>query len=222
MTQLPVRQIVLYKHGVGFFTREGKLSGNNLGLTFKHGDINDILKSLVVVDRAGGQIRGIHYQTPLNPEDRLANTSIHLRDDNSLPDLIRDLRGRQVTIRLGGDNRSAEMATGRIIGLTDNNQPEARSVSILTTNNSVRVLSLDSIKEIKINDELAEHDLTYFLDTIMSEEQRRTITVRMSEGDHDLVIHYVAPSPTWRVSYRVVADPSVSSLCFFSRTTQRG
>ncbi|MCA9883505.1 MAG: hypothetical protein KC708_11065 [Anaerolineae bacterium] len=212
MTQLPVRQIVLYKHGVGFFTREGKLSGNNLGLTFKHGDINDILKSLVVVDRAGGQIRGIHYQTPLNPEDRLANTSIHLRDDNSLPDLIRDLRGRQVTIRLGGDNRSAEMATGRIIGLTDNNQPEARSVSILTTNNSVRVLSLDSIKEIKINDELAEHDLTYFLDTIMSEEQRRTITVRMSEGDHDLVIHYVAPSPTWRVSYRVVADPNESGM----------
>ena len=110
MSQLPVRQIVLYKHGVGFFTREGKFTGNSLDLTFKHGDVNDILKSLVVVDRTGGQIRGIHYQTPLNAAERLANTSIQLRDDNSLPDLIRDLRGRQVTMRLGGEKSSAEMA----------------------------------------------------------------------------------------------------------------
>ncbi len=28
----------------------------------------------------------------------------------------------------------------------------------------------------------------------------------MSEGEHDLVVHYVAPSPTWRVSYRLVAE----------------
>ena len=212
MSQLPVRQIVLYKHGVGFFTREGKLTGKSLDLTFKHGDVNDILKSLVVVDRAGGQIRGIHYQTPLNAAERLANTSIQLRDDNSLPDLIRDLRGRQVTMRLGGEKRSAEMATGRIIGMTDDDQPDARSVAILATNNSVRILPLDSIKEIKINDALAEQDLSYFLDSVMSEEQRRTITLRMNDSDHDLLIHYVAPSPTWRVSYRVVAEPDDSGM----------
>src|SRR5690606_32117540 len=35
---------------------------------------------------------------------------------------------------------------------------------------------------------------------------RRVVTVRLSEGEHDLAVYYVAPSPTWRVSYRLVAE----------------
>lgn len=206
MAQLPVRQMILYKHGVGFFTREGTFEGTDLSLSFQHGEINDILKSLAVFDRNGGQILGIHYQTPMDIASRLDNTGIHLSDNNSLPDLIRDLRGRLVTLRFGGQDRAASMATGRIVGLTDDDHAEARSIAVYTNDERIRIFALSDLQEIKINDEQSGQDLTYFLDTAMSEEQRRSINLRLSEGEHDLVVYYVAPSPTWRVSYRIVAD----------------
>jgi hypothetical protein len=57
-----------------------------------------------------------------------------------------------------------------------------------------------------LRDERAAHDLGFFLDTSMSEEVRRSVTVRLSPGAHDLSAFYIAPRPTWRVSYRVVAE----------------
>ena len=92
MSELPVREMVLYKHGVGFFIRQGELTGDHIVLNFRKDEINDVLKSLAVFDRAGGQVLGIHYQTPMDKAERLASSSIQLSSDQSLPDLIRDLR----------------------------------------------------------------------------------------------------------------------------------
>src|SRR6185503_12427633 len=80
MAQLAVREMVLYKHGVGFFVREGDVSGESTALTFRQEEINDVLKSLAVFDRGGGQILGIHYQTPMDKAARLASSSIRLSD----------------------------------------------------------------------------------------------------------------------------------------------
>ncbi|MBC7814004.1 MAG: hypothetical protein H7175_22820, partial [Burkholderiales bacterium] len=98
MTTLPVREMVLYKHGVGFFVRAGAVSGEDVTLTFRHDEINDVLKSLTAFDNAGGQVLGIHYQTPMDINARLANSSIRLSDTASARDLLRDLRGRKVTL----------------------------------------------------------------------------------------------------------------------------
>src|SRR5260221_6501097 len=98
MTTLPVREMVLYKHGVGFFVREGEISAESIALTFRQDEINDVLKSLAVFDRAGGQVLGIHYQTPMDKAARLANSSIRLSDNASIRDLLRDLRGRRATL----------------------------------------------------------------------------------------------------------------------------
>jgi hypothetical protein len=42
------------------------------------------------------------------------------------------------------------------------------------------------------------------LQTALGQETHRSITVRLSPGEHDLEISYIAPAPTWRVSYRLV------------------
>lgn len=221
---IPVRQMVLYKHGVGFFMREGHVSGQDVTLTFRHDEINDVLKSLAVFDRAGGQILGIHYQTPMDVSDRLANSSINLSDMGSLRDLLRDLRGRQATFTIEITPGSHETYTGRIIGLDDLGQSFVHQVahleaafihfdnvapsvvSLLTEDGQAHFFKLSDLRAVQIQDELASHDLTYFLDTAMSEDSRRSVALRLSEGEHQLVVHYVAPSPTWRVSYRIVAE----------------
>jgi len=47
--ELPVREVILFKHGVGFFSRAGELkAGETARLGFKASDMNDVLMSLTV------------------------------------------------------------------------------------------------------------------------------------------------------------------------------
>ena len=58
---LPVTQVVLYKHGIGFFERAGRLApGESARLEFNASDMNDVLKSLTIEERGGGKIAGVH------------------------------------------------------------------------------------------------------------------------------------------------------------------
>lgn len=218
MPELPVRQIVLYKHGVGYFVREGTLQGNSLTLNFRHDEINDILKSLAVFDSAGGQVLGIHYQTPMDKASRLANSSIHLSEKTSIHDLIRDIRGRQATLTIERNNQTQDYQ-GRIIGIDEappalaieNADYDLTRVAILDEHGQIQTLRLTHLRTIRLYDAQATHDLSYFLDTSMGDDNRRSVTIRLSEGEHQLMVHYVAPSPTWRVSYRVVAESEAAS-----------
>ena len=66
MSPMPITRVVLYKHGVGYFEREGKVDGDaTLALTFKQAEVSDVLKSLTVLDLDGGHIafslaEGVH------------------------------------------------------------------------------------------------------------------------------------------------------------------
>ena len=207
MANLPVREMVLYKHGVGFFVRQGEVEGEKIALTFRQDEINDVLKSLAVFDQSGGQVLGIHYQTPMDKHARLASSSIKLSQKNSLRDLLRDLRGRDCQVVFEVTPGSQDMLTGRIIGIDEVQTQEefSANVSILTAS-GVQIFPYETLRSIKIADEQSSHDLSYLLDTSMAEDDRRVVTVRLSEGQHDLAVYYVAPSPTWRVSYRLVAE----------------
>src|SRR4029079_9098026 len=61
-TAVPLRRVVLFSSGVGFFQHAGKVSGNAASeLRFKTDQINDILKSLVVADTSRGTVKSITY-----------------------------------------------------------------------------------------------------------------------------------------------------------------
>ncbi len=205
MPALPIRRMVLYKHGVGFFERRGPVSGQEVQFTFRRDEINDALKSLTVIDRGGGAVLGVHYETPEDKQARLAESSISLSPDHSLLDLLRSLRGRAVRLQLMDGSERA----GRLLGAdVDEEHPLEKSAAVLLDEetHSVSAFPLPTLRGLTLLDERAAHDLRFFLDTSMSEEIRRAVTVRLSPGEHDLSVYYLAPSPTWRVSYRVIAQ----------------
>src|SRR5438874_13220860 len=76
---LPVRQVVLYKHGVGFFERAGQLgAGESARLDFKAAEMNDVLKSLTVEEKGGGKITGLRYDSSEPLAQRLAEVPFHM------------------------------------------------------------------------------------------------------------------------------------------------
>ncbi|HEX8682848.1 MAG TPA: hypothetical protein VF707_11075 [Ardenticatenaceae bacterium] len=203
---LPIRQLTLYKHGIGVVVRGGAVSGTSATLTFHKEQMNDVLKSLVAWDRGGGQVRNVAYDAPEEREQKLERGSIHLSERNTLLDLLRDLRGRAVRVRTE-EGESEQTWTGTVVGLDANESfPFAQGRLSLLTDAGVVVLRLHQIVAVEALDEQARADLGFFLRASVAEPDQRTVTLNLTEGEHDLVVRYLAPSPTWRVSYRLVGE----------------
>jgi hypothetical protein len=210
MTALPITRMTLYKHGVGFFERRAQFEGDEVSLSFRVEEMNDILKSLTAIDWGAGQVLGVDYATPQSREERLAGCSIHLGDGRSLRDLLVSLRGRRVELHLD----QAETAVGSLLGLDElpDRQPLGDSlVSLLQDDDDqVQTIPLSRVQGATILDERGAADLRFFLQAAQTQENYRQVAIRLTPGGHDLSVSYVAPAPTWRVSYRLVTDPDAA------------
>ncbi len=205
MSNLPIVHMTLYKHGVGYFRRRGAVTGEEIKLTFRREAMDDLLKSLTIIDRGQGQVRGVDYDTPQSQAERLAGCSIILADTRSLRDLVVALRGREVGLVVKDGSAEA----GILLGLDeDKDKPLEQSLVSLLRKDSetVATLALNRIEGVTLQDEAAAADLRFFLQTSLGQETHRSITIRLSPGEHDLEVSYIAPAPTWRVSYRLVMD----------------
>lgn len=210
MTHLPIAHMTLYKHGVGYFRRRGPVEGEAIKLTFRREEMDDLLKSLTVLDHGGGQVRGVDYDTPQSQAERLAGNAVVLDDTRSLRDLLVALRGRSVQL-LGSDG-STEI--GILVGLDEVEEKplEQSLVTILREGTDmVAALPLSRVVGVELRDEVAAADLRFFLQTAVGQETHRSINIRLSPGSHDLEVSYIAPAPTWRVSYRLVMDAAVEA-----------
>jgi len=71
--RLPVARVILYKNGVGYFEHAGKVRGNqDMNIDFTTAQLNDVLKSLTVLDLGKGRITGVSYNSTAPLERRLA------------------------------------------------------------------------------------------------------------------------------------------------------
>ena len=77
--KLPVRRVVLYKNGVGYFEHLGRVRGNqDVTIDFTSGQLNDVVKSLTVLDLAGGRITGVGYNSEAPLGRRLSGLRLPL------------------------------------------------------------------------------------------------------------------------------------------------
>src|SRR6266576_6122656 len=91
---LPVRQVVLYKHGVGYFERAGQLGpGESAQLDFKAAEMNDVLKSLTIVEKGGGKVSGLRYDSSEPLEKKLAEYPFRIAPGQPLSSILDQLKG---------------------------------------------------------------------------------------------------------------------------------
>jgi len=227
MPNLPVKRMVLYKHGVGFFERYGSV-GNNAAvtLTFKKEEMNDILKSLAAFPQGEGQVVNVSYETPEEKQAALAKAPIVLSENGALLDLVRSLRGRQIRLHLAESSdessRTQSLTTpgsefvvsGCVVGIDQvKANPDSTLISVMTLGSesdstpNLRTYPLSQIRGLDILDPQSGNDLRYVLELSQAREEQRSVTVLLDRPNEDLLITYVAPTPTWRVSYRLVYTP---------------
>ena len=97
---LPIRRLTLYRSGVASFERRGTVQNDaSAVLRFRTEQINDILKSLVVLDHSGGTVAGVSYPSQEPLERRLASFGVDISDGPTMRDLLARLRGSPVRIQ---------------------------------------------------------------------------------------------------------------------------
>src|SRR4051794_39264473 len=118
-TQVPVKQVVLYSSGVGYFEHYGTMKGNGTTeLRFKTAQINDILKSLVLQDMDKGRVGVITYPSQDPIAKTLRSFQVDITSNPTLADLLNQLRGAKVTLASG-----AEKVTGTVLGVERKSRP---------------------------------------------------------------------------------------------------
>ena len=60
----------------------------------------------------------------------------------------------------------------------------------------MQTVGLGRVQGVEILDDRGASDLRFFLETALSQEDYRQVTIRLSPGEHDLSVSYVAPAPT--------------------------
>ena len=207
--QLPIQRVTMYKHGVSFVQRRGPVSGKGVELIVGTEDLNDVLKSLLIVDHLGGNVTGLGYDIPVDRQMRLAAYPIKLADDHSILDMLSGLRGYSLRLVTGTGSQQQEHS-GVLIGVellhTEASLGEIL-VSILDkANGTITVLPVAEVRQVVLLEQRSAAALEAFLVASRSDETHCALGIQLSGGEHDLEVSYLVPSPTWRVTYRVVAE----------------
>src|SRR5579871_3386456 len=96
---LPVRKVVLYKNGVGYFEHAGSVTGNQrVTVDFTSAQLNDVLQSLTVLDEGGGRIGGVNYNSTTPLAEQLKSLTLGMGDDPTSTELFQALRGQRVEV----------------------------------------------------------------------------------------------------------------------------
>src|SRR5207248_2503412 len=118
-TPLPITQVVLFNSGVGYFQREGQVDGETrVDLSFPIGDINDLLKSLVLQDLGNGKVSAVSYDSQ-DPIDKILRSfALDLNNNPTFGQILNQARGEKIeVVRQAKKDSPAIKLTGVIVGM---------------------------------------------------------------------------------------------------------
>jgi hypothetical protein len=209
MTALPVTRVVLYKHGVGYFEREGAVDGDAaVALTFKQAEVSDVLKSLTVLDLDGGRVAAVSYDSTKPLEQLLAEVALSIPDDGSLLGLLPQLKGARVSVAaVDGTTEGVVLGVDKERRQTEDGVVEIGLLSVLTDAGEVRTFDLHRTDGLRLLDAGVRRDLDYYLRTVLSAKKKdaRTFTFfAQGTGHRRLRMSYVLEAPVWKATYRII------------------
>ncbi|HEX8915776.1 MAG TPA: hypothetical protein VF796_25705 [Humisphaera sp.] len=211
--QLPVKQVVLYSSGVGYFEHFGSVNGNGTTeLRFKTAQINDILKSLVLQDMDKGKVGVITYPSQDPVAKTLRSFQIDITANPTLADLLNQLRGARVSVQAG-----AEKVSGTVLGVERKPRPVGEAagakvidvafLNLITEAGAIRSVSLEEVRGLEIADPRLREELTRALAALAAarDTDKKPVTISFQgQGERRLRVGYVVETPVWKTSYRLV------------------
>jgi hypothetical protein len=225
---VPLARVVLFSSGVGFFDRQGQVDGNAaVAIKFNAGDINDLLKSLVVEDRAG-QIAAVTYGSKDPITKTLQKFAINLTSNPTLAQILNQIRGERIEFSAPGP------MSGTLLGVeTRTRQPDPKqppvAVEILNvlSDDGLRSVPLDQVGTIKIANAQLDKEFRQALAVLAlgHDADKKSVTLHFNgQGPRPVRVGYIQNMPIWKTSYRLVltddGQPKLQGWAIVENTTE--
>ncbi len=212
---LPIKRVILYSNGVAYIERRGTVSNNaEINLQFKQSQVDDVLKSMVVLDLGQGRIGAVSYNSSAPPSARMAEIpfGIGSADVGGIAEVLSQLQGAKVAV-----TSSKGAASGSILTVekretqidTTKTPIIQRFLVIASESGELSSFPLDDLKSVKLLEEGTRKDVNDFAAATASARRRdaKTITVTSEgSGNREMVVSYIIAAPIWKTTYRVVLD----------------
>jgi hypothetical protein len=216
---LPIAQVVLFNSGVGYFQREGEVNGDtHINLTFPTSDVNDLLKSLVLQDAAGGKIGAINYDSQ-DPIDKILRSfALDLNNNPTFGQILNQARGEKIEVmRQEKPGANPFKVTGTIIGMEIHQQAvekggtvEVEQLNLLAGEGMVGI-PLSQVLSVHFANPLLESEFRRALQILAGahDVQKKTVGLHFTgNGKRPVRVGYVIERPIWKTTYRLVLEPN--------------
>ncbi len=221
-----VTRVVLYKHGMGYVERQGKVKDDaTLTLAFRADQMKDLLTSFYAVDLSGGRIASVRYEASDPLSRQLQDILIRVPEQAALSQFLSQLQGARVSLKASGESFS-----GRILGVEPTSEttadgtvkPSFRLV-VLTDAGPIRSTDLLGLSELTLADEAMRRDLSRLLDLTLdgkhTNRKRLTLTAA-GKGEREIRLGYLLEMPVWKASYRLILDGKEKDTAFLQGWAQ--
>jgi hypothetical protein len=222
---LPVKQVVLYKHGVGFFERAGRLGpGESARLDFDASEMNDVLKSLMIEEQGGAKISGLRYDSMDPLSHKLAEFPFQIGGSQPLSAMLDQLKGARLELKLGSEAVAGLIVAGRMVVGSDK-QPEREQLTLLLDNGELRTLDLGAATAVHFSDPKLQEQFKDYLAALAasrSKDKRSVYLDSTGTAGRDVTASYTIPAPVWKSSYRLIfaaGQPTLEGWAIVDNTT---
>jgi hypothetical protein len=223
---LPVTQVTLYKHGVGFFEREGRLGpGESARLDFTAAEMNDVLKSLTISERGGGKITGLRYDSQDPLSHTLSEFPFQIGKAEPLSGMLDQLKGARLELRFGADNLTGTIVNGRLIPAIQT-QPEREQLTLMLDSGEMRNVDLTAAAGIRFTDPKLQQQFREYLAAVAAarSKEKRSVYIDSTDGkERQVTASYMIPAPVWKSSYRLIfgttGPPTLEGWAIVDNTT---
>jgi len=207
--RLPVKRVVLYKSGIGYFEHLGRVRGSqDVTIEFTSSQLDDVLKSLTALDLDGGRVASVSYNSDAGLTRRLSGLRLPLGPSATRSQLLMALKGARIAVRGG-----AAPLTGRLLSVerqerrSDGVSTPVDLLSLVSDAGEIQTVALDAGITVRIVDADLNEEVAKYLAVIGSsrdEDVRRLTLSTTGQGDRDLFVSYVSEVPVWKSTYRLV------------------
>jgi hypothetical protein len=208
--ELPVRKVILYKHGIGYFERGGEIpAGQSARLDFKANEMNDVLKSLTINDLTGNSVAGVRYDSSMPLNSKLAEFPFKLGERASITDFLDQLKGAKIELKTGPTSVTGQIVGARVAQSRDRAQTSTDVLSLLTSSGDLATYDLGAVTSMRLSDPELQLQLSDYLRSLnvsRSREQKSVYVDSAKDASRKLNVAYTIPMPIWKSSYRLVLD----------------
>ena len=214
--KLPLRRVVLYKSGIGYFEHDGRVRGNeDVEIDLTSGQLNDVLKSLTALDFSGGRIVGASYNSQEPAGHQLQSLPVPVAQNSTLASLLQNLRGARLEVRAASGS-----FTGRLLSVeqrmritSGTSTAQMDQISLLDDSGDVRSFTLEPGVNVRFADRDLEMELTRALglmDSSHQEDTRHLVLSTAGSGERMIRVSYISEVPVWKTTYRIVLPGATS------------